>query len=776
MRILLSGGYKTQNIVDGIEKNFSSSGDDFLVIEFLDDIQDLFSRGDYFDKVLITEQSITREYTITDDLEIRRRISDFAILMSKKPKRYNYVFLTQKEELANMIHEEILPIMNDSVVVLKKPKYSVQFFVDLIVTDVKQLPADIVYEPELIIPEDIPEDTAEEDFSDMEDMIVNTGNTVVDFEKELISGLDDLDMNIKVSDELNITPTTEYQGSLQDGISQFIPEIENENDSFGADIGFDTGNSFGADMTFENNEINSIDTDYTPVEEVDNGFNFDEQIDLNPIEPIKQSGELPDYTQPQIEETYEQPQEPQMEEIYEQHQMEDYTPVEEVNTGFIPGFDTDNQTNENSLYENDYIQPSPSDEFSEDLYATPENQSFDKGFENEYKVNNGGMIFEEDLYNTDETVNESEIAASLYGQDPNGISDLDYKNNQNNEATLVQAEALIPTAPISQPVPVPVPVPVPKKKGLFAKIKGNNTVDTTNTANTEQQSKGKSKLNIAQIKNSIQPFAARGNTILVTGCGGCGTSTIAFNLANIVAQLGYKVLLVDMDTKGRTQSYISKLCYDSMEPESANLMAAVNSSNGLKTLPSIVKQGFHLLTMGLGTDTAPVNELLHKEKLARFSNTAKTDYNFVIYDIPFDSASGFLSELVYMADNLVLVTEASNWGITKTLINMCNIESDNVEKTMFSRVQLVFNKYRNLNKLLGRKVKTGVDITKVMDQTVLELTGEDTGYHFEDLHIAGIINDDPDFENGWFETVQYSDTKKGQEIFLELLEHIVLHK
>lgn len=129
-----------------------------------------------------------------------------------------------------------------------------------------------------------------------------------------------------------------------------------------------------------------------------------------------------------------------------------------------------------------------------------------------------------------------------------------------------------------------------------------------------------------------------------------------------------------------------------------------------------------------------------------------------------------------MTDNLVLVADASNWGITKLMLNVCNISLDDMQDTIFSRAQLVFNRYRNLTKLLGKKVRTGVDITKVVDMKVQELIGEDPGFHFEDLHIAGIINDDPEIENGWFDSVQYSDTHKGQAIFLELLEHIVLKK
>jgi Mrp family chromosome partitioning ATPase len=333
----------------------------------------------------------------------------------------------------------------------------------------------------------------------------------------------------------------------------------------------------------------------------------------------------------------------------------------------------------------------------------------------------------------------------------------------------------------------------PKKglKGIFGKKKGTaqyqNAASQLNApqpvqgwqqeVQTQQVNTGRHRgVDINTIKQQLKPFASRGNSIVVTGCGGCGTSTIAYNLANIVHQLGYSVLLVDMDTEGRTQSYISKTNYDSMEPDGANLMSAVNSSTGTSAQEAIVKQGFHLLTMGLGTDTAQVNELLHKEKISRFANLVKSSHDFVIYDIPFKSATDYLSEITYTADNLVLVADASNWGITKLMLNVCNISADDMQDTIFNRAQLVFNKYRNLTKVFGRKVRTGIDITKIIDMKVQELIGEDPGFHFEDLHIAGILNDDPDFEQSWFEMVQYSDTQKGQAIFLELLEHIVLKK
>ena len=51
MRILLSGGIKTQNIVSGIQKKFTASGDDFIVVEYIEDIGELFGQGEFFDKV-----------------------------------------------------------------------------------------------------------------------------------------------------------------------------------------------------------------------------------------------------------------------------------------------------------------------------------------------------------------------------------------------------------------------------------------------------------------------------------------------------------------------------------------------------------------------------------------------------------------------------------------------------------------------------------------------------------------------------------------------------
>lgn len=868
MRVLLSGGKKTYNIIDGIRKKFTTSGDDFVVIEYLDDIMDMFSRGDYFDKAVIIEQSITRDGAITDEMQIRQRINKFSMDISKKVHKSNYVFLSQDRNIAGMIYDEILPIANDSAVVLMGPPYKATFFADLIVKEAADLPRDWVFEPELAVPEDedfgFNDETTNNDNVDTADM--DLGMDLPEMPtNDVFSGYNYPinDNNTRIGDDLGINEGLEADNTgIPDDLEGMLENTGDmytgdDTQSFGNEFegGFkgDLGDNFGNDFVNNNgstgdNWDETFGNEGEPVQDNcetgsdewntdNNNIEQDTPIETNVMEPIKQSDELPDYTE------------------------------NNTGTGFIPGFNDENDMNGaidtgingdgfDDIYDNTVDNTQQQQDFTGDEYYGDQGNNQNQDFGNDMYQNNeqnnfvdnseyNGMYneqpqdnmydgqpqdnmyneqpqdsmtgFDGDMYDDTQTSEQSQeqgnmsgFSGDMYRQDAQDEYQATMENDMYNgnpagfdqqsydQAAMMAAAAAGTTAAAAANMNQQVPqqtMQVQKKKGirgLFGRGQNNQAQyqNMTNQLNTAQpvqswqqdnqamvnMGKGNNKVDINYIKQQLRPFASRGNSIVVTGCGGCGTSTVAYNLANIINQLGYTVLLVDMDTEGRTQSYISKTNYDSMEPDGANLMSAVNSSNGISAQESIVKQGFHLLTMGLGTDTAPVSELLHKEKISRFVNLAKTSHNFVIYDIPFNSAIGFLSEITYMTDNLVLVADASNWGITKLMLNVCNISLDDMQDTIFSRAQLVFNRYRNLTKLLGKKVRTGVDITKVVDMKVQELIGEDPGFHFEDLHIAGIINDDPDIENGWFDNVQYSDTPKGQAIFIELLEHIVLKK
>lgn len=703
MKVIISGGIKSENIVKGISERFTSGGVDFLTVPFIEDIDSIYQRGEYFDKAIILEQSWNHDFEDDgDETLIRTRINNFANESANRGlENVSYVFLTQDYDSASKIYEEILPIQQSSVILVKEPKYKVAFFASLVKTEIDKFPSELVYKPE--IEEETPIQETEIEVQE------HQPTYEADYDNDDISKVifdEDEEYN---ANRLTKKEEIDFNG-FEDGAPEdlFGPTEDGlEPDNVIDDGGFDSPSLFGDeptiedDKSFESGDINdsNFNPDFDdgfggfPVEEQATGFEgdtgfgdietfvpeSDEDIqiidDTEPKEFYPKSGELPDYSGPDSGYSYQQQEE--------------------------------------------NIKPSRID-----LEKQPEQPLFDDGLYNEPSQDYypDEQLEEQEEYNPDlDNLNNNNQ------QFTNGFNDADYDG---------EPDIIAPTQRQYQ------------------------RVDMSND----------------QIKATLDAFANRGNSILLTGCGGCGTSTIALNLANIINNLGYTVLLVDLDTENKAQSYISKDNYECVEPDSAGLMAAINSTSGINAHISIVRQGFHLLTMGMSSDSAQIDKIIHKEKISRFINLAKTSHNFVIYDVPFRTAVGFGSDFTFMADNVVVTIDCSNWGITKTMLNMCNIENDDMQETLFNRGQLLFNRYRILNKVMGRKVKTAMDITKVMDFKVRELLGEDPGYYFQSMHICGLLNEDPNFEAGWFESTQYSDTDMGSKLFLDMLKNIVLKR
>lgn len=719
MKILISAGSKTQNIVNGIASRFSSGGVDFIVIPYIEAIDDIFQRGEYFDKAILLEQSWNHDMADDDEFVLRQRINEFANQsLNRGIDNISFVFLTQDEDSAFQVYEEILPIQTNSVVLVKQPNYSVKFFVDLIKTEVDKFPEEMVYTPP--VAEETPvevtpvvEETPQIEYRpiyDIDDEFgsdgVYNGNRLPDQE-----GINITDQNgfITPPPPINVQPQPQQQSNDWEGLG----------DGDGFDTGFqpdqqiDTGEI--PDWSGENKSFNFDDTAFKqevdePIIEPEPAETFTSQVgdwdpDIADQVYNQQSGDIPDYSGEDLYGTNPQSQQPQqpMEDpndyLYDQPGGQSGQPDQQYGypqqeyqqqSGNIPDFSTD----EHELY---------GTQDQQDLYGQPNQQD-------------------------------------MYGG-PNGQQNMGY--NQMHQSGYETSEDIYNAEPdISAP--------------------------------TAPRRATRTNLDTRQIRSLLDAFANRGNSILVTGCGGCGTSTISLNLANIINKLGYTVLLVDLDTQSKTQSYISKSNYDSIEPDSAGLLAAINSTSGINAHIAIVDTGFHLLTMGMGSDSFDIKSKIQRDRIARFINLAKTSHNFVIYDTPFDTAIGFGKDFTYMADNIVLTVDCSNWGISKTMLNMCNIEDEDMYETMFNRGQLLFNKYRVLNRVMGRKVKTAIDITKVMDYKIRDLLGDDPGYYFQSMHICGLINDDQKFEDGWYSNMQYSDTQAGFKMFTDILKNIVL--
>ena len=397
----------------------------------------------------------------------------------------------------------------------------------------------------------------------------------------------------------------------------------------------------------------------------------------------------------------------------------------------------------------DWEEQSTSD-FNNGIYENPNNSQVNYGNDVNNMSNNqfnDGLYENNAGYNNQNNMSNGNNAS--LGNQNQGGGNFDISDYDNNRAQSFNDDIYNETPQDFQPVNTSVP---PMMQGMNI-----NKIMT-------------------QLQNELKPFANRGNSIVFTGCGGCGTSILAYSIAKLASVLGFNTLLVDMDTEGRAQDYISRDNYISMNTDGASLMAAINSGASVESNVTKPNPGLSLLTMGIGGDTAPVNDIIHKEKISRFVNAAKSKYHFVIYDIPFKDATSYLSEITYNADNLALVIDASNWGMTKAMINVCNIPSEEMQSTIFNKSQVIFNKYRGMQEFMGKKIRNMQDVLRITDDKVMELVGEDIGCYFSDMSIVGVINEDPNFEMGWFNTKQYVDTQAGQMMFCNLLRNIVLNK
>ncbi len=687
MKVLISAGGKTQNIINSIASRFSSGGVDFIVIPFIENIEDIYQRGEYFDKAIILEPSWNHDFVDEDEFVLRQRINDFANQSSGHGiDNVSFVFLAQTEESAFQVYEETLIIQPSSVVLVKQPNYSVKFFVDLIKTEIDKFSDDLVYKPEVeeeveieqtpVEVEDKPQVEYQADYqSDLfddigEDSGIYNGNRLPDQPDQL--NISSFNFN---KDEPEEVPSDTTDGWIE---PPSMPE-----DPF-SDIGDD----------FEDQPEVSMSGEIPNMDGEPRKFGIDIEKHDEPKPSFEQSEvEEPPVFVPQVD-GWEDTGIPEPELYPESGSIPDYSGEDNM---------YDNPMREESVYDTEQPQP---DQYPPDQQYQPYEQPYEQPYPQP-------MYQSDDVYGGGQEYGETPQQDSIYGE---------------------EQDIVAPS--VRQPM--------------------------------------KTNLDIRQIRATLDAFANRGNSLLITGCGGCGTSTVALNLANVINKLGYTVLLVDLDTKNKAQSYISKSNFDCMESDSAALLSAINSTSGINAHIAIVETGFHLLTMGMGSDSFDMSKMVRQERISRFINLAKNSHNFVIYDIPFETAVGFGKDFTFMADNVVITVDCSNWGISKTMLNMCNIEDDDMYETIFNRGQLLFNRYRVLNKVMGRKVKTAMDITKVMDFKLRELLGEDPGYYFQSMHICGLINDDQRFEDGWFNETQYSDTQIGYKIFTDILKNIVL--
>lgn len=801
MKVLFCGGNRSQNLIKAVQPRFRRGGVELGVEQNIENIGNYFLRGEYFDRVLVFEAGLTLDGEDLLDTNIRNRLAEFIQTVENRLPNATYIFIANTETMANIMYEESFIISDKCKVLYKELPLDASFCINLVSKNLDEFNKGLVYKPK-----DIENDTPIFDINWSTEHGAETPDLGQEVERIQEIKIDNIEEIDDTEDSKNITDTEKIINFDEEFLDDTIIDIK--------DTELDTDKE--TDICIKNNEYDISNIEDTNEIEIDSDFdkqytpanthNNDNNLDILDNNNIINGGSI-DKLEDDLNITDEQIIDNEFDiSTYTDNkeldilndtnnkiinlEKEESNSLNDINKADID-YNSDNLDIEYNLDEDEI-------DISDDIYAecnsdeieTDISDNLDIGYNsNDNKTDELDIFRElEDLQiekSIESGINDIDISDDILGEleDNNNNTKIDELFGFRSEHNEKESNTSVPGFEKSmytednkednkQINDIETEETV-KRKGLFSKVNKRTKAKSSNTNNFSDTDK-----KVQEVIKVLGTFKNRGSSLVVTGTPCSGKSTLVYNIANTVVKLGYVVLIVDMDTINRAQSFISKQSYDavhSLDPENASLKQAVNAVNtGISRYTNIVKTGLHLLTMGLAGDIVSGEKLAPKQKISRFASNVRNNYNLIIYDIPFDIAVDYASEIVYTADNIVLCAESSNHGLMSMMMAMCNIDSEDMQETMFNRAQLCLTKYKGFNKVLSNKVKGIRDILYRLDTEVESLLGIEPEYYFSNLMYCGTMAYNDAYEDTWFSDTAYSDTKDGEREYIDLLSNILL--
>ena len=249
-----------------------------------------------------------------------------------------------------------------------------------------------------------------------------------------------------------------------------------------------------------------------------------------------------------------------------------------------------------------------------------------------------------------------------------------------------------------------------------------------------------------------------GEVIVVTsGKGGVGKTTTAVNLSACIAELGKKVLLVDIDPQGNSTSglgidktSIKRCIYDALvNEEPVESIIVPTQIPNLSLLPTTIQLA--------GAEVELVSIMSRETKVKRALDKAKYNYDFVIIDCP--PSLGLLTINALTAANSVLVPIQCEFYALEGLTQLMNT------------IQLV---QKNLNPSLTLE---GVVLTMFDARTNLSIqVVDEVKRHFRNKVYRTIIPRNvrlSEAPSHGQPVITYDPKSRGSEVYYELAKEVI---
>ena len=803
MKILICGGKKGEILVSAIKKKFSDGSIDFDTEYYLSDIDDYLNRGGSFTRIIVTAQGIDRDDEHKGDFQDNMaNISELVRVLEERQPKADALFILGEgqEDLVDIAYDGCYKL-GDRARVLKITgdiKLTVNFMIKACILPFDRMENDVIGNliyrgsnvssienntsveidnnfTEMTRVADLDEPDGfetEDDFENDSDEFDNDfGDDFDDFgeieQPEEFDNTEDNSSNNNLTDDSDSLSEDTEQSELDTSELDTLDSDEQQEEDGLDGIDFSGFNDLGDDSGTESETDDSQDDSDSQddLDDIDfSGFNdgLSEDSGITELDSLdnNDSSDNNDLDLSGIDDLFDDT---------------------EDNESELGSEDSDDQENSSDSFEDDSLLDIPVDdnEFTGDSFENdfeseepkeePESEdddietSEDNNYEDENSIAN-------DLFDIDDTSSEEDSTDEMFEVDTEEDSTDSFEDDEEQETENVSTEDVNNISSNNSNTSAPN-----KRRGLFGRVKESRPKQ--NQQATQPQA-GFNKLD--ELRKMLDTYNRRGHCMVVSGASNSGSTTLAGNIANVVASLGYTVAIVDFDLSKRGQTYLSRdafLAVNSGDNYSETLVKVINNKNSnISANSAIVKAGLNLFGTNVEEDTPDISKVVKsQDKLRDFIYNLKSIYNFIVFDCPLDYLETHLAELEIGADSLVLNVEPTNKSLLEFTMKLVNISDYRISRDIFNRAKIVVNKSNSSSgKVLGKKYSNYLNMMSLLDQHIYDVTGHETGGMFTRLRVVSSLPVIANLDSYIYNRGYFSDTREGKEMYLRVLSDILI--
>lgn len=723
MKVLLIGGRSGEAVVSAMRQKFSDGSVEFASIEYIEDLQVYLNTGGFADRLLVMEQGLNRdgERELGDLYQL---IQELTGILCSRLSNADIIFVSQDEEVSDFILS-LTFMLGDRVGVLyynTTEKFKVSFFRELSLVQLNFLKSN------LVLGKFVYEGKGSE-FHAVEQ--VNVSNNFTDVEK-----VDDFDSESEFNEDF----TAEDTGT----------------DWSDTDADTDWGNTEDLNSLFGETEEKEETDSNTVIESVDSELVSDNELPELPELPTEDFG-------------------------LESSSIDaDFTTVEEQSGNEVQFEEPDEfDSFTGDSFDNELVADS-SDDFAEDVENADNSLTLEENNKDnleevekestevpeEVEVDSlSSDLFEEPDSFTEESDSFTEENDTF--KQESDVSDLFETDNSHVETVSDGEQERIEEA-VKVEVKSEKPTKEKHKFGLFGRGK--------------ERKKEVSKENLeVELREMLDSYNRRGHVMTVSGSSDSGKTTIAGNTANLIANMGYTVALVDFDLHKRGQVFLNSSAYESVihDDNYEDVLLRVINSKGtdVSAQASIVKEGLSLFGLSVNEDTPDLQKIIKdRESISNFVYNLKALYNFVIIDCPMQYMNTDLGELAIISDTVAVTSNVSNKSMLEFIMEITNINDHRVGRDIVGRGRVVLNRCDSTSgTLLGYRYNNYPDIFAILDRFVYDSTGYSTDGMFSGMLHSTTIPTINGLDSLILGKKYFSETPSGKELYVNLL-HSLLKK